>query len=167
MSITSLKSGWKTIEKTPGDARAELKKVFITNNPNPADQREKLVKPEAPSGFYYSNHETTQSEVARDLENTAFSDLLIADLDGTRPLFLQEERRLRRKPEDRRLEVDRRRHGLRQGDRQHHQGDRRFRARRPSPACASMQASGRSAIFYAVPIVKLGAAEGRHALQGA
>ncbi|OCJ10898.1 chemotaxis protein [Rhizobium sp. AC44/96] len=82
MSITSLKSGWKTIEKTSGDARAELKKVFITNNPNPADQREKLLKPDAPSGFYYSNHETTQSEVARDLENTPFSDLLIADLDG-------------------------------------------------------------------------------------
>jgi methyl-accepting chemotaxis protein len=82
MSITSLKSGWKTIEKTSGDARAELKKVFITNNPNPADQREKLVKPEAPSGFYYSNHEATQTEVARDLENTAFSDLLIADLEG-------------------------------------------------------------------------------------
>ncbi|WP_434711374.1 methyl-accepting chemotaxis protein [Rhizobium sp. YTUHZ045] len=83
MSITSLKSGWKTIQKTSGDARAELKKVFITGNPNPADQREKLMKPEGPSGFYYSNHEQTQGEVARDLENTAFSDLLIADLDGS------------------------------------------------------------------------------------
>ncbi|MFP3545444.1 methyl-accepting chemotaxis protein [Rhizobium sp. SIMBA_035] len=83
MSITSLKSGWKTIEKSSGDARAELKKVFITNNPNPADQREKLMKPEGPSGFYYSNHEKTQGEVARDLENTAFSDLLIADMDGS------------------------------------------------------------------------------------
>ncbi len=82
MSITSLKSGWKTIEKTSGDARAELKKVFITNNPNPAGEREKLVKPDSPSGFYYSNHEKTQGEVARDLENTPFSDLLIADLDG-------------------------------------------------------------------------------------
>ncbi|MGZ9722034.1 methyl-accepting chemotaxis protein [Rhizobium miluonense] len=81
MSITKLKSGWNSIGKT-GDARTELKKVFITNNPNPADQREKLMKPEAPSGFYYSNHEATQSEVARDLESTAFSDLLIADLDG-------------------------------------------------------------------------------------
>jgi methyl-accepting chemotaxis protein len=40
------------------------------------------VKPDAPSGFYYSNHEKTQGEVARDLENTPFSDLLIADLDG-------------------------------------------------------------------------------------
>ncbi len=83
MSITSLKSGWKTIEKSSGDARAELKKIFITNNPNPADQREKLMKPEGPSGFYYSNHEKTQGEVARDLENTAFSDLLIADMDGS------------------------------------------------------------------------------------
>ena len=83
MSITSLKSGWKTIEKTSGDARAELKKIFISSNPNPADQREKLMKPEGPSGFYYSNHEKTQGEVARDLADTAFSDLLIADLDGT------------------------------------------------------------------------------------
>jgi len=82
MSITKLKSGWNSIGKTNGGASAELKKVFITDNPNPADQREKLMKPEGPSGFYYSNHETTQSEVARDLENTAFSDLLIADLDG-------------------------------------------------------------------------------------
>ncbi len=35
------------------------------------------------SGFYYSSHETTQGEVARDLADTAFSDLLIIDLDGT------------------------------------------------------------------------------------
>jgi methyl-accepting chemotaxis protein len=83
MSITNLKSGWKSIEKTAGDARAELKKVFIAGNPNPADQREKLIKPEGPSGFYYSSHEKTQGEVARDLEDTAFSDLLIVDLEGT------------------------------------------------------------------------------------
>ncbi|MGO7845319.1 methyl-accepting chemotaxis protein, partial [Rhizobium johnstonii] len=60
MSITNLKSGWKTIEKTAGDDRAELKKVFIAGNPNPADQREKLIKPEGPSGFYYSSHEKKQ-----------------------------------------------------------------------------------------------------------
>ncbi|MBB3464135.1 methyl-accepting chemotaxis protein [Rhizobium sp. BK377] len=83
MSITNLKSGWKTMEKSSGDARGELKKAFITNNPNPADQREKLAKPEGPSGFYYSSHEKTQGEVARDLADTAFSDLLIVDLDGT------------------------------------------------------------------------------------
>ncbi|MGO7550583.1 methyl-accepting chemotaxis protein, partial [Rhizobium leguminosarum] len=66
-----------------GDARAELKKVFIAGNHNPADQREKLIKQEGPSGFYYSSHEKTQGEVARDLEDTAFSDLLIVDLEGT------------------------------------------------------------------------------------
>jgi methyl-accepting chemotaxis protein len=82
MAITSLRSGWKTIEKTSGDARGELKKVFIAQNPNPADQREKLIKPAGPSGFYYSNHETAQTEVARDLQDSPFSDLLIADMDG-------------------------------------------------------------------------------------
>ncbi|MGO8617589.1 methyl-accepting chemotaxis protein, partial [Rhizobium ruizarguesonis] len=35
------------------------------------------------SGFYYSSHEKTQGEVARDLEDTAFIDLLIVDLEGT------------------------------------------------------------------------------------
>lgn len=159
MSITSLKSGWKTIEKTSGDARAELKKVFITNNPNPADQREKLVKPQAPSGFYYSNHETTQGEVARDLENTAFSDLLIADLDGN-VLYSYE------KNDDfaENLKTD------------------AWKATGAGLAFAKAiantakatddsaptgfsglrvdAANGKSAIFYAVPIVKLGAAKG-------
>src|SRR4051812_15692929 len=60
MAMTSLRSGWKTIEKTSGNARAELQKVFVTGNPNPADQREKLLKPAGPSGFYYSSHETVQ-----------------------------------------------------------------------------------------------------------
>ncbi|TCL69799.1 methyl-accepting chemotaxis protein [Rhizobium sp. BK251] len=82
MAITSLKSGWKTIEKNSGNARAELKDVFITKNPNPADQREKLLKPEGPSGFYYSNHEKVQGDVAKTLGGTDFSDLLIADLEG-------------------------------------------------------------------------------------
>jgi methyl-accepting chemotaxis protein len=82
MAMTSLRSGWKTIEKNSGDARAELRNVFVTKNPNPADQREKLIKPEGPSGFYYSSHETAQTEVARDLQNGPFSDLLITDMDG-------------------------------------------------------------------------------------
>lgn len=82
MTITSLRSGWKTIEKTSGDARAELQKVFVSQNPNPADQREKLLKPGGPSGFYYSSHETAQAEIGRDLQGSPFSDLLIADMDG-------------------------------------------------------------------------------------
>src|SRR6478735_9638636 len=159
MSITSLKSGWKTIEKTSGDARAELKKVFITNNPNPADQREKLVKPQAPSGFYYSNHETTQGEVARDLENTAFSDLLIADLDGN---VLYSYKKNDDFAENLKTDV--------------------WKATGAGLAFAKAiantakatddsaptgfsglrvdAASGKSAIFYAVPIVKLGAPKG-------
>lgn len=82
MAMTSLRSGWKTIEKGSGNAGAELRKVFVTENPNPADQREKLLKPTGPSGFYYSTHETAQADIGRDLQGTPFSDLLMADMDG-------------------------------------------------------------------------------------
>ncbi|SCB59383.1 methyl-accepting chemotaxis protein [Rhizobium aethiopicum] len=159
MSITSLKSGWKTIQKTSGDARAELKKVFITGNPNPADQREKLMKPEGPSGFYYSNHEQTQGEVARDLEGTAFSDLLIADLDGT-VLYSY-------KKEDDFAE------NLKSDAWKASGAGIAFAKAIENIANATDDAaptgfsglrvdaaSGKSAIFYAVPIVKLGAAKG-------
>ncbi|TCU15682.1 methyl-accepting chemotaxis protein [Rhizobium sullae] len=159
MSITSLKSGWKTIEKSSGDARGDLKKVFITNNPNPADQRERLMKPEGPSGFYYSNHEKTQGEVARDLENTAFSDLLIADLDGSVLYSYKKDdnfaENLKADPwkatgagiafakavENTAKATD-------------NSAPTAFSGLRVDPS------SGKSAIFYAVPIIKLGQAKG-------
>lgn len=159
MSITNLKSGWKTIEKTAGDARAELKKVFIAGNPNPADQREKLIKPEGPSGFYYSSHEKTQGEVARDLEDTAFSDLLIVDLEGT-VLYSY-------KKEDDFAE------NLKSDAWKATGAGIAFAKAIENTARATDDAaptgfsglrvdagSGKSAIFYAVPIVKLGAAKG-------
>ena len=81
-SLTGLKSGWNTIAKSTGDAKAELQRVFVTENPHPAGEREKLIKPEGPSGFYYSTHETTQAQVAAYLAGTSFSDMLIADQNG-------------------------------------------------------------------------------------
>jgi methyl-accepting chemotaxis protein len=81
-SLTGLKSGWNTIAKTSGNAKAELQRIFVTENPNPAGEREKLIKPEGPSGFYYSTHETTQTQVAGYLAGTNFSDMLIADQNG-------------------------------------------------------------------------------------
>ena len=81
-SMTGLKSGWNTISKSTGDAKAELQRVFVTENPNPPAEREKLLKPEGPSGFYYSTHETTQAQIAAYLEGTSFSDMLIADQNG-------------------------------------------------------------------------------------
>ena len=80
-SITAMKSGWNTIVKTSGDARKELRDVFITKNPNPTEL-EKLLKPEGPSGFYYSSHETVQTQVASFLKDTQFRDLLIVDQAG-------------------------------------------------------------------------------------
>ncbi len=81
-SLTGLKSGWNTITKSTGDAKAELQRIFVTENPHPAGEREKLIKPEGPSGFYYSTHETTQTQVAAYLAGTSFSDMLIADQNG-------------------------------------------------------------------------------------
>ena len=80
-SITAMKSGWNTIIKTSGDAKPELRDVFVSKNPNPAEP-EKLLKPEGPSGFYYSSHETVQTQVAGFLSDTQFRDLLIVDQTG-------------------------------------------------------------------------------------
>jgi methyl-accepting chemotaxis protein len=159
MSITSLRSGWKTIEKTSGDARAELRKVFITNNPNPGDQREKLAKPDGPSGFYYSSHEKTQGEVARDLENTAFSDLLIADLDGY-VLYSY------KKNDDfaENLKTDAwKATGAGTAFAKAIANTAKATDDSAPTAFSGLRvdsASGKSAIFYAVPIVKLGAPKG-------
>ncbi|MGV8939032.1 MAG: methyl-accepting chemotaxis protein [Allorhizobium sp.] len=81
-SLSALKSGWNTISKTSGDAPAELKKQFVLQNPYGADEREKLLKPEGPSGFYYSSHEKAQADVAGFLKETDFRDLLMVDATG-------------------------------------------------------------------------------------
>lgn len=81
-SLTGLKSGWNTITKSSGDAKGELQRIFVKENPFQAGEREKLIKPEGPSGFYYSTHETTQAQVAAYLDGTSFSDMLIADQNG-------------------------------------------------------------------------------------
>ncbi len=80
--LTNMKSGWKTVEKTSGDAGKALIDVYVTRNPNPADKRELLVKVDGPSGFYFSSHEKTQSDVQTYLANGPFSDLLMADAQG-------------------------------------------------------------------------------------
>ena len=81
-SMVNLKSGWKSLDKTPGDARKELQKYFVAENPNPAEQREKLIKPEGPGGYYYSAHEELQPELAKVLEATPFKDMLMLDAKG-------------------------------------------------------------------------------------
>ena len=52
-SMVNLKSGWKSLDKKPGDAKKELQKYFVADNPD-KDKRELLVKPDGPGGYYYS-----------------------------------------------------------------------------------------------------------------
>ncbi len=80
--LTNLKSGWKTVEKTSGNAAKALIEAYVTRNPNPADKRELLVKVDGLSGFYFSSHEKTQADVQTYLANGPFSDLLMADTQG-------------------------------------------------------------------------------------
>ncbi|UXS04409.1 methyl-accepting chemotaxis protein [Agrobacterium tumefaciens] len=81
MAVVSMRSGWGTVQKNSGDAKAELQRVFVKENP--FGQREKLIKPENPSGFYYSTHEKTQTDIAGYLQGTPFSDVLFVDPNGT------------------------------------------------------------------------------------
>ena len=80
--LTNLKSGWKTVEKSAGDAGKALIDVYVTRNPNPADKRELLVKADGQSGFYFSSNEKAQADVQTYLANGPFSDLLMADTQG-------------------------------------------------------------------------------------
>lgn len=80
MAVVSMRSGWTTVQKNSGDAKAELQRVFVKENP--FGDREKLIKPESPSGFYYSTHEKTQTDIAGYLKGTPFSDVLFIDPAG-------------------------------------------------------------------------------------
>jgi methyl-accepting chemotaxis protein len=81
-SMVNLKSGWKSLDKTPGDAKKELQGYFVAKNPNPADEREKLIKPEGPAGYYYSAHEELQPQLGKVLGATPFKDMLMLDAKG-------------------------------------------------------------------------------------
>ncbi|MGV3548544.1 methyl-accepting chemotaxis protein [Rhizobium sp.] len=81
-SMVNLKSGWKSLDKTPGDAKKELQDYFVARNPNAADEREKLIKPEGPAGYYYSAHEELQPQLAKMLDATPFKDMLMLDAKG-------------------------------------------------------------------------------------
>ncbi|MFK3779439.1 methyl-accepting chemotaxis protein [Agrobacterium sp. NPDC089420] len=80
MAVVSMRSGWATVQKNSGDAKAELQRVFVKENP--FTDREKLIKPESPSGFYYSTHEKTQTDIGGYLQGTPFSDVLFIDPAG-------------------------------------------------------------------------------------
>ncbi|WP_018099246.1 methyl-accepting chemotaxis protein [Sinorhizobium meliloti] len=81
--VTSLRSAWAELSKRSGDVGAELRRVFVEENPNPAEERHKLSAVRGVSGYYYSSHEKLQAVVAKALEGTGFTDLLLVDLDGT------------------------------------------------------------------------------------
>ena len=83
LASVSMRSGWTTVERANGgNAKDELQRVFVTDNPHPANERYKYTKTDGPSGFYYSNHEKSQLDIASAISNTPFTDVLFADPSG-------------------------------------------------------------------------------------
>ena len=155
-NMVSLKGGWKTMEKT-GGARAQLIKAFVTDNPNPEGSREKLIKPEGPSGFYFSAHEKVQTDVAALLSKSDFTDLMVVDVDGN---VVYSYRKTAPFAEN-----------IARGEFAAGSAGRTFAAAMKNAAAATDDVAavafsgiavegGAAAIYYGVPIVKLGAIKG-------
>ena len=155
-AMVSLKTGWKTMEKT-GGARAQLIKAFVTDNPNPAGSRERLIKPEGPSGFYFSAHEKMQTDTAALLGASDFSDLMVVDVDGNVVYSYRKDALFAE--------------NIASGDLAAGSAGRTFAAAMKHAAAATDDVAatafsglaveqGEAAIYYGVPIVKLGSIKG-------
>ncbi|WP_321339101.1 methyl-accepting chemotaxis protein [uncultured Cohaesibacter sp.] len=78
-AATEMQSGWKTL----GDkASAEMRKIFIQDNPNPAGERYKYIPNEENFNRYLTAHAKYQENVGQLLEGDIFKDLMIFDKFG-------------------------------------------------------------------------------------
>lgn len=163
-AIVSLRSGWGTLAKT-GNPAEQLIATFVTANPFPVGEREKLIKPEGASVYYYMAHEKTQIDVANILKGTAFTDLLVVEPEGNVVYSYKK--------------ADNFAANLKDGKWAETSLGKTFGKALDNAAKATEdngaepafsgiaidEVTGRSGIFYAVPIVKLGAIKGVIVLQ--
>nr|WP_316655625.1 methyl-accepting chemotaxis protein [uncultured Gellertiella sp.] len=163
-AIVSLRSGWKVLDTPSGKASATLIDAFVTRNPYPEDEREKLTKPDGASVYYFTAHEKTQSDVAAILKGTDFFDLMIADITGNviysykkGPAFAAN----LKSPDWAGTSLGKTFAGALDN------GAKAVDdvANAAFSGLAVDQKTGKSAIFYAVPIVKLGSIKGVILLQ--
>jgi methyl-accepting chemotaxis protein len=163
-AIVSLRSGWKTLQ-TKGDKASDLLiKTFITDNPFPADEREKLIKPEGASVYYFTAHEKTQTDVANVLKGTAFRDLLVVDTDGNVVYSYKKTENFAANLKEGKWPTT----SLGKTFASALNNAAKATETGAEPAFSGINvdaASGRSGIFYAVPIVKMGSTKGIIILQ--
>jgi len=72
-------AGWKSLED---GEKQDLRKVFVDDNPNPADQRYLLVKPEGADNYYITNHEIVHQALKKVVNQGLFSDIALMSPDG-------------------------------------------------------------------------------------
>ncbi|MEI2385019.1 HAMP domain-containing methyl-accepting chemotaxis protein [Breoghania sp. JC706] len=77
-SIMKMRAGWKNLKQ---DQTAQLRRIYVTDNPNPPDQRQLLV--EAPEKNYYTtSHAVIQASAQEIIDQNLFSDMALSDPDG-------------------------------------------------------------------------------------
>ena len=77
-SIMKMRAGWKNLKQ---DQTAQLRKIYVEDNPNPSGARELLV--EAPEQNYYTtSHAVIQASAKEIVDQHLFSDMALTDPDG-------------------------------------------------------------------------------------
>ncbi len=162
-AIVSLRSGWKTLSKN-GSPAEFLVKAFVTDNPNPPGQREKLTKPEGASVYYFTAHEKTQNDVAGILNGTSFRDLLVADTDGNVVYSYKKDENFAANLKDGKWAAT----SLGKTFAKALDNAAKATDAGAEPAFSGIsvdETTGKSGIYYAVPIVKMGSTKGIIILQ--
>lgn len=158
MTITNLKSGWNDLEKRGGNARGKLREVFVEKNPYPLEEREKFLKPSEETGFYYSSHESAQGEIARIIESTGFSDLFIVTTDGNVIYSFKKDANFGENLND--AGWSQTGAGVAYNKAIKKIGEASDTSAPTAFSGFHVEADGASAVFYAVPVVKLGQVKG-------
>lgn len=158
MTITNLKSGWNDLEKKSGNARGKLREVFVDKNPYSLEEREKFLKPSEETGFYYSSHESAQGEIARIIESTAFSDLFIVTTDGSVIYTFKKDAYFGENLKDARWSQTGA--GVAYEKAIKKIGEASDKSAPTGFSGFHVEANGASAVFYAVPVVRLGQVKG-------
>lgn len=70
--------GWKNLKENQTET---LRKIFVADNPHPADQRHLLVEP-TDSNYYVNNHKVIHPVVQEMVNKGLFSDTALANTDG-------------------------------------------------------------------------------------
>ncbi|WP_346911651.1 methyl-accepting chemotaxis protein [uncultured Roseibium sp.] len=78
-ALLKANAGWKSLED---GEKPELRKFFVDDNPNPADQRYLLVTPEGADNYYITNHEIVHQAFKKIVDQGLFGDIALMSPEG-------------------------------------------------------------------------------------